>query len=173
MRIMKRILPNISLILLLAVMVSLALPIEISARANKGSKEYWLMKYGQIKEGDLWCRAQEVFNNVLLSADKRTGIEPCLYIIDFDGLPWALSLADGAIILTKNGLTFCYHDKDLDRGDARLAFVLGHELAHQFNADFWPYHFFRSLEDEGEAALEFEGIKKLIFFDLSKLPITI
>jgi len=36
---------------------------------------------------------------------------------------------DGSIILAKNGLAFCYKEHSPEEGDARIAFVVGHELA--------------------------------------------
>lgn len=136
--------------------------VNASSAENLGSREYWLHTYGEMKESPLTKRAQEVFQKVLSAADRRAGLEPMLFCLNYDGLPWAQSLADGSIILTQPGLAFCYQGKTLDQGDARLAFVLGHELAHQFNGDFWPYLFFRSLKKGGENRLAFQEVRKAV-----------
>lgn len=128
---------------------------------DRDKKEFWINKYGEIKESALSIRTYEVFKRILSAADRRVGIEPALYIINFDGVPWAQSLADGSIILTKNGLDFCYKNRSLEGGDARLAFVIGHELAHQFNGDFWHYKFLRTAEDDKNSMEAFQSIREL------------
>ncbi len=128
---------------------------------DRGKKEFWINKYGEIKESAFSIRAQEVFNGILAAADRRVGVEPVLHIIGYDGVPWAQSLADGSIILSKNGLEFCYKNQNSEEGDARLAFVIGHELAHQFNGDFWHYRFLRTAEDDKGSKQAFQDIKEL------------
>jgi len=160
----KRMLIWPCLVLILTMLMSMEVVMSMGASAaddGSGSRDYWIKKYGQIKDSPLYLRAAEVFKRVLLASDRRAGLEPALYSINFDGVPWAQSLADGSIILTRNCLKFCYQDKNLEHGDARLAFVLGHELAHQFNGDFWHYHFFRSLGKQEENRFSFQEIKKI------------
>jgi tetratricopeptide (TPR) repeat protein len=128
---------------------------------DMGKKEFWINKYGTVSESAITERAYEVFNRVLAAADRRGGVEPELYIINFDGTPWAQSLADGSIILSKKGLEFCYNDRNVREGDARMAFVIGHELAHQFNGDFWHYKFLRTAEDDSKSIKAFQDIKEL------------
>jgi tetratricopeptide (TPR) repeat protein len=55
-----------------------------------------------------------------------------------------MALPDGGIILSKGALDICYQEPT--RGDDRLAFVLAHELAHQFKDDFWHMKFFQAIE---------------------------
>ncbi|MBI5194472.1 MAG: hypothetical protein HZA08_13685 [Nitrospirae bacterium] len=129
---------------------------SVYAATDKGKSDYWLKSYKEVKEGSNYDRAMEIFNKVLTAADRRRGVEPRLYVIQYDGLPWAQSLEDGSIILTKKAIDFCYRGVDVEEGDARLAFVLGHELAHQFNADFWLYRFTTATKNNPE----FSGIKE-------------
>ncbi|MEK6691750.1 MAG: tetratricopeptide repeat protein [Nitrospirota bacterium] len=152
--------PHISIPLCL-IFVLILFPTLDSFASDRGKKEFWINKYGEIKESQISIRAQEVFNRVLAAADKRVGIEPALYIINYDGTPWAQSLADGSIILTKKGLEFCYKNQSPEEGDARLAFVIGHELAHQFNGDFWEYRFLRTAEESKDGMQAFQDIKEL------------
>jgi tetratricopeptide (TPR) repeat protein len=150
------ILLNITIILVVSLIFS-----AYSFADNSGRKDYWLNKYGEVRKGSLVSRAQEVFNRVLAAADRRVGIEPALYIINYGGTPWAQSLADGSVMLTKNALEFCYKSKNPEKGDERLAFVIGHELAHQFNGDFWHYKFLSTAQKDKEGQLAFQDIKEL------------
>ncbi len=142
MNIFVRILPIFTMALLSST--------SLHAAADKGKADYWLKSYKEIKEGELRQRTTGVFKRVLAAADRRKGVEPRVHIIDYDGLPWAQSLEDGSIILTKWAVEFCVKDRERESGDARLAFVLGHELAHQLNADFWPYRFETSTKNNPE-----------------------
>lgn len=128
---------------------------------DRGRKEFWVNKYGIAKEDRFSSRAHAVFARVLAAADRRAGIEPALYIVNYDKTPWAQALADGSIILSRNGLEFCYSNQGPGDGDSRMAFVIGHELAHQFNGDFWHYRFLRTAEDSGDNIRAFQDIKEL------------
>lgn len=142
MKIFTRIIPIFTMALLSST------PLHVAD--DKGKADYWLKSYKEIKEGELRKRTAVVFKRVLAASDRRKGIEPRVHVIDYDGLPWAQSLEDGSIILTKKAVEFCIRNLDRDSGDARLAFVLGHELAHQLNADFWPYRFEASTKNNPE-----------------------
>ncbi|MGD0282136.1 MAG: hypothetical protein ABSB95_07220 [Dissulfurispiraceae bacterium] len=126
-----------------------------------GKKEYWINKYGEVKTGKLYQRAHNIYNNILSAADRRIGVEPALYIIRHEGAPWAQSLADGSIILTNNALKFCYESRSPENGDSRLAFVIGHEMAHQFNGDFWHYKFLNTRAGDKDSSLAFQDIREL------------
>jgi len=82
-------------------------------------------------------RAHNIFKRIRLTAESPIGLTPSLKIIDSDGKPWAVALPDGYIILSRAALEICYQDVTDETGDARLAFVLGHEIAHLTNGDFW------------------------------------
>lgn len=163
--IVKRVLLQTTIIFLLTqfflVLVFIIFTPAISYTEDRSKKDYWLNKYGAVKGSKQSIRAQEVFNRVLSASDRRVGIEPALYIINYDGVPWAQSIADGSIILSKKGLDFCYEKQSIEIGDTRLAFVIGHELAHQFNGDFWHYKFLRTAEDDKESKQTFQDIKEL------------
>ena len=142
MKIFARIIPVFTMVLLSSA--------PLYAASDKGRADYWLKSYKEIKEGELSQRTAGVFKRVLSAADKRKGVEPRVHVIDYDGLPWAQSLEDGSIIVTKRAVEFCVKGMGREAGDARLAFVLGHELAHQLNADFWPYRFESSTKNNPE-----------------------
>ncbi|KPA10820.1 hypothetical protein MHK_008977 [Candidatus Magnetomorum sp. HK-1] len=49
----------------------------------------------------------------------------------------ALSFPDGTVVISTGVIDLCYLDVTPKVGDGRLAFILGHELAHLSNNDFW------------------------------------
>ncbi len=146
-------------ILLTYVLVSLVC--SGASAEDMGKKEYWINKYGEVKTGNLYQREHNIYNNLLSAADRRIGVEPSLYIIKHDGAPWAQSLADGSIILTNNALKFCYEGRSVENGDSRLAFVIGHEIAHQLNGDFWQYKFLNTKTGDKESSVAFQDIREL------------
>ena len=89
----------------------------------------------------LAAKAQSVFA-VLLRAWDSTRLEPSLYVVDSTAGPWAASLADGNILLSRDAIKTCMNFGK-ERADHLLAFVLAHELAHQRSDDLWHQRFFR------------------------------
>lgn len=128
---------------------------------DKSERKYWLDKYGETEKNEFSQRANEVFHRVLAASDRRVGVEPALYIINYDGLPWAQSLADGSVMVTRKALQFCYTNHSPGEGDSRFAFVIGHELAHQFNGDFWHYKFLRKAGEESGGIQTFQDVKEV------------
>ena len=126
---------------------------------DRSRKDFWIGRYGEVREGQLVSRSREVFARVLTASDRRAGLEPSFHVISYDGLPWAQSLADSSILLTRKAVEFCYRGRSPEEGDARLAFVLGHELAHQFNGDFWEYRFLRSASNEKGGVQVFQDVR--------------
>lgn len=146
-------------LLLLLLLASLLVP-EANGE-DRSRKDFWIGRYGEIREGRLVSRGREVFSRVLAAADRRAGLEPSFHILSYDGLPWAQSLADGSILLTRKAVEFCYGGRSPEEGDARLAFVLGHELAHLLNGDFWEYRFLRSASDGKGGVGAFQGVRSV------------
>ena len=87
------------------------------------------------------ARAQRVFTNLLRTWDD-TRVEPSLYVVDSARGPWAASLADGNILLSRAAIDITLA-QGTDRADHLLAFVLAHELVHQRADDLWHHKFFR------------------------------
>ena len=110
--------------------------------------EYWRQNYQELlpMEDPHAARAHDIFHRLLHVAGQKPGVMPRLYITKLN--PWNISvpmaLPDGGIILSKGALEICYREPA--RGDDRLAFVLAHELAHQFKDDFWHMKFFQAIE---------------------------
>ncbi len=138
-----------------------------SADMLKEQKKHirWLMgKYGSLSESDtpLVPRALSVFRQVMAAADKRANRPPELLMIREADDPWVMSLADGSIVLTQKGLEICYQDTDTDTGDARLAFILGHEMAHLANDDFWQWAAFETLQRSASRDTALKEIQALL-----------
>ena len=149
----------VTTLLLIAVLVIVS---AVASHAeDRSKKEFWINRYGEVRKDKVAERAKEVFSHVLAASDRRAGVLPSFHIINYDGVPWAQSLPDGSILLTKNGLNYCYKGRNAEDGDARLAFVIGHELSHQFNGDFWQYKFLMAADEKKEVALAFQNIKEI------------
>jgi tetratricopeptide (TPR) repeat protein len=117
---------------------------------------WWIQTYGLVdaKTNDRVRHAHEVFERLAAAADKRANRMPRLVIIRTDGSPFAMALSDGTILLTEGALRICYRGVSAGTGHARLAFVLGHELSHLANDDFWhaaAFSAFTSYGTEGKA----------------------
>lgn len=88
--------------------------------------------------------ARKIFQQVLNAAGSPRGVTPRLLIIKDKSLR-VIALPDGWVILSSGALERCY--KNTNRGDDRLAFILGHEIAHQLKDDFWHMRFFEALSN--------------------------
>jgi Zn-dependent protease with chaperone function len=138
-----------------ALLLAMLIPAAVAGaqtRAPEGpdsTREYWLGKSNILDQADpSSIRAQAVFIKVLAAADKRPGPTPELVILGEDGFPWARSLPDGTILLTRGALKIAFTPPNPEEGDARLAFILGHELSHQVNGDFWHFFFYQGVHPE-------------------------
>jgi len=87
------------------------------------------------------AEAQRIFS-VLLRAWDITRLEPALHVVNSSEGPWAASLADGNILLSRAAIDACFQF-GRTRAPHLLAFVLAHELAHQRADDLWHLKFFR------------------------------
>ena len=65
-----------------------------------------------------------------------------LFVIDTVGHPWAVALSDNSIVMTKGAIDRMYKDSNMELGDARVAFVLGHELSHLDTDDLFHHRAF-------------------------------
>lgn len=100
---------------------------------------WWIEHYGVVDAGDdaRVRRAGGVFERVAAAADKNGKRFPSLVVLQRKAGLFATALPDGTVLLTPDGLELCYAGVAAPTGDARLAFVLGHELSHLARDDFW------------------------------------
>ncbi len=75
-------------------------------------------------------RAEQVFQRLLQVSDKSTTLVPSLVVLDMEGGPYAHTQPGDSVLLSESGLDFCYQGVTKEKGDARLAYVLAHELTH-------------------------------------------
>jgi len=87
------------------------------------------------------AKAHQIFSQLLRAWDGSR-VAPALYVVKSDAGPWAASLADGNILLSRSSIMTCFQLGE-QRGIHLLAFILGHELAHQRADDLWHHKFFR------------------------------
>ena len=106
---------------------------------------YWQKHSISAAEDSLVVMAQGVFK-VLLRAWDNSRLEPNLYVVKSSAGPWAASLADGNILLSRAAIESCLKFGK-HRAKHLLAFVLAHELAHQRADDLWHQRFFRRSEE--------------------------
>lgn len=122
--------------------------------ADESKKDYvnwWIANYGVVSSADnpLVLRAERVFEKVYAAADKKGNRFPRLVIIAAKGDPHAQVIKDGSIIITSGAVHLCYEGVSPEKGDSRLAFILGHELAHLAKDDFWHAAAFAAVEKYG------------------------
>jgi tetratricopeptide (TPR) repeat protein len=104
----------------------------------KNSASWWIGTYGAMDGSHpLARRAQDVFRRVAAAADKRGSRLPKLVLLRRPGGPQGFALPDGSVVVTRAALELCYANGLDANGDAKLAFVLGHELSHLATDDFW------------------------------------
>ncbi|MBN1254745.1 MAG: tetratricopeptide repeat protein [Deltaproteobacteria bacterium] len=131
---------------IMGLVAAIALLAAFPAGALDNPKEridYWLKTYTELKDDPRVKQANEVFDRVLKAAGSRPGVIPRLLIVDYD--KWvACAIRDGGIVISKKVLDICYQNPQ--RGDDRLAFLLGHEIAHQLKDDFWHLRFFEAID---------------------------
>lgn len=138
-------------LLLLTVMMAAAAP-------TRDQAAYWRKHYGVASPEDACVvRVRAIFERVVQAAGGKPENMPQLLITKNDP-QWnprlAMALPDGAIVLAKavplRLLGGC--DQNHAAGEARLAFILGHELAHQRLGQFWHYRLFSDHRDAAQVS---------------------
>lgn len=145
---MTRILPPILVILLWSsVSWALSVPDDPSQ-----SIRYWKPQVIPYDSDPSVTKAHQLFKQ-LLGAWDISRIEPTLNVVKDSSGPWAASLADGNILLSRAAIDICFQFGE-QRGEHLLAFVLAHELAHQKGNDLWHQQFFRLIGNQSPAVTE-------------------
>lgn len=100
------------------------------------SSDVYLKHYGIADETTSTIRAQAIFKQVYSAADQRKTYQPRLTVLKADPGGPAVAFADGNILLGQPSLEELYEGVSQQAGDTRLAFLLGHELAHYAEGHF-------------------------------------
>lgn len=146
---------SLKIIALLYYISLLFLGADAIAADPRASARFYVETYGLLDPSDLRAkRANLIFERLLKVADRPIDQQPRLRIIDSDGKPWAIALPDGYIVLSRGALDICYRNADKRTGDTRLALILGHELAHLTQNDFWHRDVHRILSERPQGTSE-------------------
>lgn len=106
--------------------------------------EYWKNLFSE-ENSRRSKKAQTVFKKILKASGGRSGVLPDLVILKMKK-KLAMALQDDTVIISDKLLDHCYSNTKF--GDERLAFVLGHEVAHLVEKDFSHYKFFVALNSD-------------------------
>jgi tetratricopeptide (TPR) repeat protein len=110
-------------------------------RSLKNEVAFYIDTYGEVlpAQDPEVARAHRVFERMRAVADKNSKRLPKLVVVNSRADPWAIALPAGHIVLSKQTIAICHQEASLAEAEARLAFVLGHELAHLAHDDFWHH----------------------------------
>ena len=133
-----------------SVLISLIflIPVNLAyADSPKDHAGWWLKNFGTVdRENRDVARAEQIFRRVAEAADKKGAKLPSLKVIKSAGEPWVIAIRDGSIIVSEGAVANCFRNVSNAKGDARLAFILGHELSHLAKDDYWHIAAFDALE---------------------------
>ncbi|GAB6067129.1 hypothetical protein JCM13664_04470 [Methylothermus subterraneus] len=126
---------------LAAVSGAALLGFTVQAAPTQASVDFYIATYGALApdQDARAALAQRVFERVRAAADKSPRRTPKLVVIAGATDAWAIALPSGHIVLSRKGLELCFKDADPQTAEARLAFILGHELAHLAHDDYWHH----------------------------------
>ena len=118
----------------------------------RSSSEFYIEAFGRLSEQESpqIKRVDAVFERLLRVANKAQAKDPELLLINSDNWPWAVALPDNTVVLSKGVIQFCYEDVTPEQGDTRIAMIIGHELAHLAEDDYWHRDVYLSLVAENE-----------------------
>lgn len=108
-----------------------------AAEANpRAGLDFYLQTYGRIAQTDV-ADVYAVFDKVRAAADRNSMVSPRLVVIGDTRQAMAFALSDGTIVLSSKAIAIMRDSANRAEAGARMAFVLGHELAHLAANDFW------------------------------------
>jgi len=128
-----------------------ALATDTSRSNPRAGIDYYLQTYGRVLPADV-PDVYAVFEKVRAVADKSSLATAQLVVVGDTKQASAFSLSDGTIFLSKKALAIIRESATAEEARARLAFVLGHELAHLANNDFWDNQISQALLESSTAS---------------------
>ena len=87
-------------------------------------------------------RVTKVYTRLTKTIGSRKVKHSKLLVITSNGHPWAVALSDNTVVITSGAVKKMYQENDFELGDARAAFVLGHELSHLETEDLFHHRAF-------------------------------
>ena len=122
----------------------------------RSGSSFYVDSFGEVDRASfpLANRVYGVFNRLLKVADRTEYKDPGLLLIDSEDWPWAIALPDNNVVLTRGAVELCYRGVSKEQGDARLALILGHELGHLAEDDYWHRDVYLSLSNRQEAGAD-------------------
>ena len=130
---------------------------QIDPRSTSG---FYRITFGEVSQSEsgLAKRAADIFAKIVRVADKAEYKDPELLVVDSPNWPWAIALPDNTVVLSRGALQLCYEEVSDEEGDIRLAMILGHELGHLAEDDYWHRDVYLGLQDHrptaGDATLK-------------------
>ncbi|MGH8535814.1 MAG: tetratricopeptide repeat protein [Gammaproteobacteria bacterium] len=112
---------------------------EARSSLARDEVDFYIATHGEVRaeQDPQVANAHRVFERVRAVADKNSKRLPRLVVVNSRADPWAIALPSGHVVLSKEAVAICHAQASLAESEARLAFVLGHELAHLAHDDFW------------------------------------
>jgi len=125
---------------------------QVYAEDPRSGSRFYLDTFGVVDAGQypLADRVTRVFSRLLRVADKAEYKDPDILLINSDSWPWAIALPDNTVLVTRGAVDICYKGVSKAHGDARLAMILGHELGHLAEDDYWHRDVYLSLSNRPE-----------------------
>ena len=112
---------------------------EARSSVARDEVDFYIATHGEVRpeQDPQVANAHRVFARVRAVADKNSKRLPRLVVVNSRADPWAIALPSGHVVLSKEAVAICHTQASLAEAEARLAFVMGHELAHLAHDDFW------------------------------------
>ncbi len=111
----------------------------LTSASDPGRADYFIEAYGRVtaQDHETVAEAHKVFTTLTWVSQNQISNIPRLVVVNSEDKPWAIALPDNSVILSMGAVTICDSLMATEKIQACLAFVLGHELAHLSNRDFW------------------------------------
>ena len=121
------------------ILLTISSPTVAALEDPRSQKQFYVETYGLLdtEQTKYVKRVESIFERLLEVVDRAKPKNPSLKMVDTAGWPWAIALTDNTVILTKGAIDLCYENVSLQQGDARVAMLLGHELTHLSENDYW------------------------------------
>ncbi len=153
MRLLVKYYKHTHFIVVLALMLS---AFHVHAQFNS-EVAFYINTYGEltVQQEPLVAEAQHIFKRVQAVADQNSKRLAKLVVINNNTRAWAIALPAGHIVLSRKTLDIVHRNANTELAQARLAFVIGHELAHLANDDYWHHEvesFMQNTSDAQEIA---------------------